>query len=183
MDLSSLSLEDILDSAAHSTPQLTLWLAGQSLTATRLVSWNRHSGVLVCRGGNGFTDEDIHYLRISHVHGLTLRAPAPRQESDRLGPEVRDALRQAAGYPVSLVLRPNAFPGADAPLAAWLKNVVEAISLLEPLRDPLQASVEQILLREGDSIAVLGGSTLILEASPLRIPSPLEIRNAIAPLL
>ncbi len=183
MDLSSLSLEDILDAAAHASPQLTLWLAGQSLTATRLVSWNRHSGVLVCRGGNGFTDEDVHYIRIAHVHGLTLRAPAPRQESDRLGPEIRDALRQAAGYPLSLVLRPNTFPGADAPLAAWLKNIVEAITLLEPLRDPLQASVDQVLLREGDAVAVLGGSTLILEASPEQIPSPLEIRNAIAPLL
>ena len=32
-------------------------------------------------------------------------------------------------------------------------------------------------------VAVLGGSTLILEASPEQIPSPLVIRNAIAPLL
>lgn len=183
MDLSALPLEDILDNAAAESAQATLWLAGQTLAAARIVSWSRESGILVCRGGHGFTDEDIHYIRAAHLHGLSLRMPAPRTESDRLGADVRESLRNAAGYPVSLVIRPDAFAGAPVQLAAWCASIIEAVGALGAQREPLQAAVDQILLREGNSLAVLGGSTLILEASPAAIPSPDQIRAAIESLL
>lgn len=180
-----MSIEDLLDQAAVSNPTLTLWLAGQSLTAARLVSWDRASGLLVCRGGNGFTDDDVHYLHAAHILGVTLRQPAQSatKEPDRLGPEVRDALRSAAGYPLSLAIRPDAFRDEPGPLSAWLESIVAAIALLEPLRDALQSQVDQVLLRQGDTLAVLGGSTLILEATPSQIPTPDELRAAIDPLL
>ncbi len=175
-----MDIEDILDSAEG---QVTLWLPGHTLSSARLVSWDREAGLLICRGGNGFTDEDVHYLRAAHIQGVTLRVPAPRQESDRLGAEIRDALRQAAGYPVSLAIRPDAFVDAPDPLATWLKNIVAAIQALEVHSKALQAQVDQILLREGATPAVLGGSTLILEATPDAIPAPEIIRAAIEPLL
>lgn len=180
-----MSIEDLLDQSASSNPTLTLWLPGQPLTAARLVSWDRASGLLVCRGGHGFTDDDVHYLRSSHILGVTLRQPAqsPAKEPDRLSPEVRDAIRLAAGYPLSLAIRANAFVDQPAALASWLESIVAAITLLEPLRDALQSQVDQILLREGDTLAVLGGSTLILEAAPSRIPTPDQLRAAIDPLL
>ncbi|MFN0104500.1 MAG: hypothetical protein ACKV2U_20735 [Bryobacteraceae bacterium] len=183
MDFTAIPFEDILDDVVVDAAQVTLWLSSQTLTAARIVSWSRHAGVLVCRGGNGFTDEDIHYIRASNIQGLTLRLHAPRSESDRLGLEVRDAIRQAAGYPVSLAIRPDAFANAPVPLAAWLRNIIGAVTLLEPHRDAMQAQIDQILLREGAAVAVLGGGTLILEATPEAIPSQEEIRTAIASLL
>lgn len=175
-----MDIEDILDTASG---QISLWLSGHTLNAARLVSWNRATGLLICRGGNGFTDEDVHYIRAAQIQGVTLRVAAPRLESDRLGPEVREALRQAAGYPLSLAIRPDAFANSLEPLAAWLRHVVEAVTLLEPQRDAMQAQIDQILLREGAAVAVLGGSTLILEATPAAIPAAEEIRAAIALLL
>ena len=44
-----MSIEDLLDQSASSNPTLTLWLPGQPLTAARLVSWDRASGLLVWR--------------------------------------------------------------------------------------------------------------------------------------
>lgn len=183
MDSPASSFEDLLDAAVPGAQRVTLWLAGHTLSATRLVSWSRQSGVLVCRGGSGFTDEDIHYIRVAHLHGLSLRVPAPRQESDRLGAEIRAALRAAAGYPISLAIRPNAFASAPVPLVAWCSQIVAAIAGLESQREALRSAVDQILLREGDVIAVLGGSTLILEANPDATPSAENIREAIARLL
>ena len=183
MDLIAAPIEDILDDAVPTAAQVTLWLAGQSLTAARLVSWDRQAGILVCRGGATFTDEDIHYIRAASIQALTLRVSAPRQESDRPGPEIREALRHAAGYPVSLAIRPDAFVGGPIPLAAWLENIVEAVVALAPQREALQAAVDQILLREGTAVAVLGGNTLILEATPGSIPAAEQIRAAIAALL
>lgn len=175
-----MDIEDILDSAEG---QITLWLAGHTLSSAKIVSWNRAAGLLTCRGGNGFTDEDVHYIRAAHIQGITLRVPAPRLESDRLGSEIRDALRQAAGYPISLAIRPDAFTNAPIPLAAWLKNILAAITALEFHREAMQAQIDQILLREGDTPAVLGGSTLILEATPDAIPPAEIIKSAIEPLL
>ena len=180
MDAIATPIEDILDRAEG---QISLWLAGHTLTSARFVSWDRAAGLLVCRGGNGFTDEDVHYIRVSVIQGVTLRVPAPRPESDRLGVAVREALRQAAGYPLSLAIRPDAFVDDAEGLAAWLKNVVASIQALEAHREALQSQVDQILLREGDLAAVLGGSTLILEARPGAIPAVETIRGAIAPLL
>jgi hypothetical protein len=176
-------LEDLLDQAVTATAVATLWLPHQTLTAARLVSWCRASGVLVCRGGNGFTDDDVHFLRAASIQGISLRIPAPRTEKDRIGPAMREALRQAAGYPLSLAVRPDAFPGADDALALWLKAIIEAVASLDPLREPLQKEVDQILLREGASTAILGGSTLILEATPAAIPAATDLRAAIAALL
>ncbi|MBL8235776.1 MAG: hypothetical protein JNM66_00050 [Bryobacterales bacterium] len=175
-----MDIEDILDSASG---QISLWLGGHTLNAARLVSWNRDTGLLVCRGGSGFTDEDVHYIRAAHIQGVTLRVAAPRTESDRLGPEIREALRQAAGYPLSVAIRPDAFASEPAALAAWLQHIVEAVALLEPQREAMQAQIDQILLREGTAVAVLGGSSLILEATPEAIPAAETIRAAIAPLL
>lgn len=183
MDFPATPIEDLLDTAAPAAAQVTLWLAGHTLTGARIVSWNRHAGILVCRGGIGFTDEDIHYIRAVQIQGLTLRVPAPRPESERLSPEIRDALRYAAGYPISLAIRPDAFLTTPAALAAWLEAIVGAVALLEPYREPMQAQIDQILLREGAATAVLGGSTLILEATPDNIPTPESIRAAIEPLL
>jgi len=174
------SIEDILDAA---TGQVTVWLSGNTLTAARIVSWNRQSGILVCRGGNGFTDEDIHHICAGKIQGLTLRVAAPLPESDRIGADIRDAIRKAAGYPVSLVVHPGAFSGTVVPLGEWLSNILGAITLLAPHREAIHKQIDQILLREGTGIAVLGGSTLILEAAPELVPSAEEIRSAIAGLL
>jgi hypothetical protein len=175
-----LDIEDILDTASG---QITIWLPGQLLSSARLVSWTRQDAMLICRGGNGFTDEDMHYIRASSIQAVTLRAPAPPNDSDRLGAAVREALRLAAGYPLSLAIRPDTFSNSPDPLAAWLRNIIDAVTLLEPLRDALQSQVDQILLREGSAVAVLGGSTLILEATPESIPGAEKIRAAIEPLL
>ncbi|MBI2688561.1 MAG: hypothetical protein HYX27_19845 [Acidobacteria bacterium] len=183
MDLTAAPIEDILDAAATSSAQITVWLSGHSLAGARIAAWSRHDRILVCRGGNGFTDDDIHYIRSADIQALTVRVPAPRPESDRLGAEVRDAIRHAAGYPVSLAIRPDAFANAAAPLAAWLENITLAITAMEPLHEAFQAQIDQILLREGATPAVLGGSTLILEATPDNIPSPEVLRAAIEPLL
>lgn len=183
MELSAAPIEDLLDAAAPSSPQLTLWLAGHTLTAARLVSWNRAAGVLVCRGGNGYTDEDVHFLRAAALQGLTLRFPSARTEADRVGTELREALREAAGYPVGLVVRPDAFRSSPAELAAWIGNLVSTLALLEPFLDAFRAQIDQILLREGATLAILGGSTLTLEARPESVPEPPALRAAIAPLL
>ena len=175
-----MDIEDILDGA---TGQIGLWLAGHSLTAARIVSWNRSDGLLVCRGGAGYTDDDVHYVRVAHIQGVTLRDPAPRSESDRLGTQVRDELRQTAGYSLSLAIHPEAFAHDAAALELWLRSILAAITALTPHREAMQAQIDQILLREGESIAVLGGSTLILEARPAAVPSVDEIRAAIAALL
>jgi hypothetical protein len=175
-----LGIEDILDNASG---QITVWLHGNQLTGARFVSWHREDGTLVCRGGNGFTDEDVHYIRASGIQGVTVRVAAARSESDRLGAGVRESLREAAGYPVSLAIRPDAFANAPSALNAWLQNIIAAVRLLEPLREALQSQVDQILLREGSAIAVLGGSTLILEATPEAVPSTEVLRTSIEPLL
>lgn len=175
-----MDIEDILDTASG---QITVWLGGQVLTAARFVSWHREEATLVCRGGSGFTDEDIHYIRAAGIQAVTLRVPAPPNESDRLGAGIREALRQAAGYPLSLAIRPDSFSGSPGPLAVWLETIVDAVVLLEPHREALQSQVNQVLLREGSAIAVLGGSTLILEATAESIPSAETLRAAIEPLL
>jgi len=183
LDFTAIPIEDALDLAAPTGGPITLLLPGHTLTGVRIAGWNRAAGILLCRGGNGFTDEDVHYIRVAQIQAMTLRAPAPRAESDRLGADIRDALRHAAGYPLSLAIRPDAFLSAPGPLSLWLANIVEAVTALDVLREPFQAQVDQILLREGETSAVLGGSTLILEARPEAIPSAPAIRAAIEPLL
>lgn len=175
-----MDIEDILDTA---TGQISVWLNGHTVTAARIVSWSRPDGLLICRGGNGFTDEDVHYIRATQIQGLTLRVPATRPESDRFGPEIREELRHAAGYPVSLAIYPGAFANDPSPLSAWLTNIMIAVAHLAPHREAIQSQIDQILLREGGGIAVLGGGTLILEATPAAIPEPEAIRAAIAALL
>ena len=184
MDLPSRPLEDLLDDLAAAAAQLTVHTASLTLTGTRVAAWNRLTGMLVCRGGNGYTDEDVHFLRAESIQALTYRLPAAKPDTDRLGAEVRESIRQAAGYPVSLVLRPNTFAEDDDALAEWLANIVEALAgLLDPQRKELQASIDQILLREGEFPAIVGGATLFLEATPDRIPPAEQIRTAIVTLL
>jgi hypothetical protein len=184
LDLSSRPLEDLLDDLAAAAAQLTVHTASLTLTGTRVAAWNRLTGMLVCRGGNGYTDDDVHFLRAESIQGITYRLPAAKPDTDRLGVENRESVRQAAGYPVSLVLRPNTFAENDDALQEWIENIVEALTgLLDPQREALQASIDQILLREGEFPAIVGGATLFLEAMPDRIPPAEQIRTAIVTLL
>lgn len=184
MDLSSRPLEDLLDDLTAAAAQLTVHTAGLTLTGTRLAAWNRLTGMLVCRGGNGYTDDDVHFLRAESIEGITYRLPASKPDPDRLGVEIRESVRQAAGYPVSLVLRPNTFAEDDDALKEWIENIVDALTgLLEPQRKEMQASIDQILLREGEFPAIVGGATLFLEAMPGQIPTAVQIRTAIVTLL
>lgn len=183
MDLSPLPLENILAALAAEGNPVALWFNGQTLAGVRLISWDPGSGTLVCRGGHGFADDDVHFVRGDHLEGVTVRLPASRPDSDRLGSKIREALRTAAAYPVNLAVRPDAFTAAPEPLAVWCANIVEAVAELGSGRQAMQAVVDQILLREGNSVAVLGGSTLILEARPTSIPPASEIRAAIERLL
>ena len=184
MDLSSRPLEDLLDDLAAAAAQLTVHTASLTLTGTRVAAWNRLTGMLVCRGGNGYTDDDVHFLRAEAIQSITYRAPAAKPDADRLSAEARESIRQAAGYPVSLALRPNTFAEADDALAEWIKNIVDALAgLLEPQRKELQAAIDQILLREGSFPVIVGGATLILEASPDAIPDAETIRKSILILI
>jgi len=196
-------LEDILDIALREAVPLFIATANQNITGCRAIAIDRQSGVVVCRAGAGFLDEDIHYIRIATITGITVRVtpaaahhfsfglmPPPPEESaaqqefDRLVAALRDQLRQSAGYQLSLIARPELFDLDPVSRAAWFKDIADAVGVvcaLEPVRKKFQSNVDQIMLRAGDNPARLGGSTLFLESAP-GITAEL-LKNAIEVLL
>lgn len=153
------------------------------MTAARALGWDAESGIATLRGGDGFTEDDVHFVRAAHCVSLTLRLPAPRPANDPIGAAGRAAVRSAAGYPLSLAMRPGTLEGEGEALEAWLSAVAAALERLGAYRKPMEALVDQILLREGPGVAFLGGNTLILEAEPGRIPTVEAIETNIAALL
>ncbi len=181
-------LEDILDVAIREAVPLSIATANQQVVGCRAIAIDTDAGVVVCRAGAGFLDDDIHYIRLAAITSLTARlgpstahhfsfglmppppeSSAARQEFDRLTVALRDQLRQSAGYQLSLVARPELSELEAETRAAWFKAIgdaVGAVCALEPVRKKFQVSVDQIMLRTGDNPARLGGSTLFLEAAP-----------------
>lgn len=199
-------LADILDAvaAAPSSVRVTFWLAAHAIRAATLMSWDRESGIAVCRGGEGFSDEEVHYIPASDVCGLSVRLgpgkyhllsfgemPAPsanqlsRIELERRIGEVRDHIRMAAGAPVGLVARGETLgdsPSHRSLYGQWLAALCDAVTLVcaeAPGREAFRAGIEQILMRRGGEVARLGGSTLIVEAEPGAIPTADQLREAI----
>ncbi len=181
-------LEDILDVALREAVPLTIATANQNIVGCRAIAIDKQAGVVVCRAGAGFLDDDIHYIRLAAITNVTARigpatahhfsfglmppppeASAARQEFDRLVAALRDQLRQSAGYQLSLIARPELADLDAVARAAWFKAVADAfaaICALEPVRKKVQMSVDQIMLRSGGNPARLGGSTLFLESAP-----------------
>jgi hypothetical protein len=181
-------LEDVLEVAIRQAVPVSIATAQQNFVGCRAIAVDSDAGIVVCRAGAGFLDDDIHYIRLAAVTSLTTRvspaeahhfsfglmAPPPessaaRQEFDRLTAALRDQLRQSAGYQLSLVARAELSDVDAGTRAAWYKAIADAVGAvcaLEPVRKKFQMSVDQIMLRTGENPARLGGSTLFLEAAP-----------------
>lgn len=181
-------LEDILAVALREAVPLSIATANQNIVGCRAIAIDQDAGIVVCRAGAGFLDDDIHYIRLAAITSLTARlgpatahhfsfglmppppeSSAARQEFDRLTGALRDQLRQSAGYQLSLIARPELSDLEADTRASWFKAIADAVAAicaLEPARKKFQMSVDQIMLRTGDNPARLGGSTLFLEAAP-----------------
>jgi hypothetical protein len=176
-----MSLGDVFGQALQERRPLTLVLPCKVYANTEPVSWDASAGIAICRGGEGYTSEDHHYIRAEHIQAITYRIPVA-SPTERISDTVREAVRRAAGFPIGLMARPGVLDGHPEAFAEWLLAITAALSELcsrDPVQAALRSAVDQILLREGDQPAILGGSSLILEARPGRIPRAEELSRAI----
>jgi hypothetical protein len=189
---------EILDAVAAATGlRVSFWLSGHAIRSAELLAWDGNAEIAVCRGGEGFSEEEIHYVPLVRLgagkyHLLSFgQMPEPpanqisRIELERMIAEVRDQIRMAAGAPVGLVARGETLgdgPAHRTLYRQWLESLREAVAAVcadAGGRETFRAAVEQILMRRGGTPVSLGGSTLIVETEPDAIPGAEDLRVAI----
>ncbi|MBM3787381.1 MAG: hypothetical protein FJW30_23730 [Acidobacteria bacterium] len=168
------TLEDVAAFAAQTKSVVTIHFPGHSLLNVKAAEFHGDTGLLVCTG------DETHYVRLSTVSALSLRKASEEPEHPHAA--LREELRHAVGYPLSLHVRVDLPPEELTQWVGAIATALAGVCELEPVREQFQATVDQILLRAGEATVRLGGSTLFFEHNG-KARTAEEIKRAVEVLL